>query len=270
MPRLLVPLAVCLLAGCAAPAPAPPEAPREAAAETLSFASGKETVSGLVYRPAGAGPFPAVVVVHGDFGLTDAVKERARRLADHGFLALAVDLYRGEPVGDLMDAHILGRGLPDERVLADLKGAVDHLSERPDVRGGAVGILGWDMGGGYALDAARHDPRLRAVVTCSGRLTTDPSLLAPLNAPVLGVFAGKDEGIPPETIKQFRAAMRNAGKRVAGIHVYPDCEPGFLLADGPPSPEAADAWQKIERFLGAELLRRSAREAAPDAAGPGW
>jgi carboxymethylenebutenolidase len=98
-------------------------------------------------------------------------------------------------------------------------------------------------------------------VTCYGRLTTDAALLAPLRASVLGMFAGKDEGISAETIEQFRTAMRKANKKVADIHIYQDCRHGFLDAapDPPPTPverEAAeDAWSRIENYLQGELQR---------------
>jgi carboxymethylenebutenolidase len=242
-----------LLAGCAA-RPDPPPAPTPATAETVSYLSGKETVHGFLCRPAGTGPFPAVVAIHDDYGLTDWVKERAGHLAERGFVALAVDLYRGQGAADLMDAHILSRGLPDEQVQADLKAAVDYLCQRPEVQADGIGVLGWDIGGGYALDAALQDPRLRAVVTCYGRPTTDPALLKPLNAPVLGIFAGKDEGIPAETVAQFKAAMQKAGKRVT-IEVYPASGHGFLSPAGgaAPDPAAADAWDRIDAYLAAEL-----------------
>ncbi len=227
--------------------------------ETVAYPSGKETVRGVLYHPGGDGPFPAVVFVHGDFGLTDSVKDQAERLARRGYAVLAVDLYRGQTPADLMDAHILSR-LPDDQALADLRAAVDYLTSRRDVRGDRIGILGWDMGGGYALDAALQDSRLRAVVTCYGRLTTDPELLKPLRASVLGIFAGKDEGISADTIERFRAAMAKAGKRVAGIHVYPDCANGFLdpAATGP-AEARADAWDKIDAYLDAELRKPPAR-----------
>jgi carboxymethylenebutenolidase len=249
-------LLLCLflvLAGCG------PVGQRAPAIETVTYRTGGETVCGFLCRPADKGPFPAVVVVHGDFGLTDGVKETARRLAMEGYVTLAVDLYRGQVVTDLLDAHIMDRGLSENRVQTDLQSAVDYLAERADVRNDALGIVGWETGGGYALDAAVGDPRLRAVVTCCGRLTTDPALLAPLNASVLGLFAGKDEGITPRTIAQFRAAMETAGKRSAGIHLYPACEHGFmdtsaLQPTGAETDQAqADAWMKIRNYLADEL-----------------
>jgi carboxymethylenebutenolidase len=218
-------------------------------------------VRGLLYRPAGQGPFPALVVIHEDHGLTDWVKEQAKRLCDKGYVVLAVDLYRGQVVTDVLDAHIMDRGLPEDRVLADLKAAVDYLAGRKDVRASALGVIGWGMGGGYALDAAVRDPRLRAAVVCYGRLTTDPALLASLRASVLGIFAGKDEGISPETIDQFRAAMQKAGKRVADTRIYPACGHGFMnpsspyTSGAPPAEAIADAWNKLEAYLDAELNR---------------
>ena len=142
---------------------------------------------------------------------------------------------------------------------ADLKAAVNYLASRVDVRKEALGIIGWGLGGGYALDAARQNPRLRAVVVCYGRLTTDARLLGPMKASVLGIFAGKDEGISAETIKQFRTAMRKAGKRLSGIHVYPEQRHGFMDPSDPANskgtpPEAArDAWDRIETFFAREL-----------------
>jgi carboxymethylenebutenolidase len=258
--RLLSAIALTLfLTGCKGQ-PAPDSSPDTGPTiRTVTYPSGKDRVKGVLYRPAGEGPFAAVVVVHGDFGLTPWVKDQGRRLAKWGYIALAVDLYRGEIPADLMEAHILDRGLPDERVLADLKGAVSYLAGRSDVRRGKLGIIGWDSGGGYALDVALKDRRLKAVVTCYGRLTTDPKLLAPLRASVLGIFAGDDEGITPETIAQFRAALRKADKRNAGLHVYRECGHGFMTPEGsarpaPPVTRAtSDAWKKIEAFLGEEL-----------------
>ena len=259
-PLLVLPLALLLL-GCSPPsgkAPADEESgPR---AETVTCPSGKESVRGFLCRPGWEGSFPGLMVIHDDFGLTDWVKERARHLADRGYVVLAIDLYRGEAVSNLEDAHIMDRGLPEDRVYRDLKAAVDYLKGRMDVRG-QLGVLGFGMGGGYALDAAIRDSRLHAVVTCYGRLTTDAKLLAPLNASVLAVFADKDKGIPPETIEQFRAAMNKADKRIAGLRVYGECGHGFLdpanwATYGKPKPEDVEnAWELIEHYLYDELKR---------------
>ena len=194
----------------------------------------------------------ALIVVHEDHGLTPWVKEQAQEMTKRGYLVLAVDLYRGEVVDNLLDAHIMDRGLPEDRVMRDLKAAVDYLAGRDDVKADAIGILGWDSGGGYALDAAIADPRLQTAVVCYGRLTTDPARLATLHGSVLGIFAGKDEGISPETIEQFRAAMQKADKKLAGVHTYPDSPHGFMHL---PRASASDAWDRIYSHLSAELKK---------------
>ena len=82
-----------------------------------------------------------------------------------------------------------------------------------------------------------------------------------MKASVLGLFAGKDEGISPEIIESFRRAMADAGKRVAELHVYPECGPGFMNPrpspnDVPGPPEAvSDAWSRVEAYLAVELKR---------------
>jgi len=244
-----------LLLGCSAPSGTVAVDKSEPTTETVVYRSGEEKVSGFLCRPPGEGPFPGLMVIHGDFGLNDWVKEQALRLARQGYVVLAIDLYRGRVVSDLEDAHIMDRGLPDDRVTRDLKAAVDYLASRKDVRASRLGVVGWDMGGGYALDAAIHDPRLLAVVTCYGRLTTDAKQLAPLKASVFCVFAGKDKGISDETIEQFRVAMNKAGKRIAGMRVYSECAHGFLdpaswpTYGAPPDEDVKDAWGRIDDYL---------------------
>jgi carboxymethylenebutenolidase len=248
-------LSVILLLGCSRTSSKVAVEKVEPATETVTYASGEDKVSGFLCRPPSGGPFPGLMLIHDDFGLTDWVKEQAKRLADQGYVVLAIDLYRGEAVSNLLDAHIMDRGLPEDRVQRDLKAAVDYLASRKDVRASRLGVAGWDMGGGYALDAAIADPRLLAVVTCYGRLTTDPHLLAPLKASVFCVFAGKDKGISPETIEQFRAAMQKADKRIAGMRVYSECAHGFLNpatwpTNGvPPYEDVKDAWERIDDYL---------------------
>jgi carboxymethylenebutenolidase len=228
--------------------------------ETVSLHSGKDTVKSFLYRPEGKGPFPAILILHGDFGPTEWVKKQAQRLAGKGYLILAIDLYRGEMPKDVEEAHILERALPEERVSRDLKAAVDYLAASPLVRKDRIGVLGWDMGGGYALDGAIQDPRLRAAVVCYGRLRTDPKLLAKMKSSVLGIFAGADEGISADTIKQFQKAMAKANKRLE-LHVVPGVGNSFMDPGSPylsrPAPPAviADAWRRIDAYLDAELKK---------------
>jgi carboxymethylenebutenolidase len=255
MSRLFVLLLFGLAAGCAEKSSPPP---RAIETTSVTYPAGEETARGELFRPATEPPFPAVIVVHNDSGLTPAIKDNARRLAEKGYLVLAVDLYRGEKVkDDVEEAHIMDRAMPEERTLGDLRAAASFLTGHSDVRPGGIGIVGWGSGGGYALDAAVADDRVRAVVTCYGRLRTTPEGLKGLKAPVLGIFAGKDEGIAPETIAQFKQAMSQAGKRLAGAVTYAGSDHGFLELTGKevsnPSADVLDVWVRIEAFLAAEL-----------------
>lgn len=67
-----------------------------AESRNVSYKSGDETVNAVMYTPQGKGPFPALVVIHEWWGLNDWVKEQASKLADQGYVTLAIDLYRGK------------------------------------------------------------------------------------------------------------------------------------------------------------------------------
>ena len=75
--------------------------------KAVSYKSGDETVSGMIYAPAGKGPFPALIVIHEWWGLNDWVKGQAAKFADEGYVALAVDLYRGKVTSDPKEAAAL-------------------------------------------------------------------------------------------------------------------------------------------------------------------
>ena len=122
--------------------------PASAAEEDGQLQSGAETASGLLVTPEGKGPFPAVIVIQEWWGLNDWVKDQARALAKEGYVALAVDLYRGKVTAKQEEAHQLMMGLPPERAMRDLKAAFALPARRaPDVKKDRIGSIGWCMGG---------------------------------------------------------------------------------------------------------------------------
>jgi len=250
---LVLPLMLAALAGCSR-APGPPAAVR---AEDVTLPTAEGDARAVEFAPVG-GPLPAVLVLHGDYGLDDVVRRHARKLADDGYLVLAIDLYDGDVAKDVENAHVLSRALPDEKVKAYLEAAVDRLAECSD---GRIGVIGWDTGGGYALDLAIDDPRVIACVTCYGRLRTEAESLRPMKASVLGVFAENDAGNPPETRRDFEEAMKGAGKDLAGMLVLDGCGGGFMTPGpdreaGPDDERAAqDAWDAIDAFLHKRLRK---------------
>src|SRR5437016_5177746 len=94
-----------------------------AASKPISYKSGDETVQGMLYTPEGKGPFPALIVIHEWWGLNDWVKDQASKLADEGYVALALDLYRGKVATTPEKAHEIMRGVPEDRAARDLNAA---------------------------------------------------------------------------------------------------------------------------------------------------
>lgn len=225
--------------------------------QEVSYPSGNETIHGLLYLPDGTGPHPAIVVIHEWWGLNSWVKEQADHFASQGYVALAVDLYRGQVASDVETAHELSRGLPQDRAVRDLVAAVAYLGTRKDVNPKKIGAVGWCMGGGYALQLAIAAPSLAAVAVNYGALATDPSSLEKIHANLLGNFGGKDPGIPPQSVEEFEKTMHRLGKEV-NIKIYPDAghafenpgnEKGFRPTD------TADAKERMDRFFTATLKR---------------
>ncbi len=214
----------------------------------VTFKSGDETAHALLYEPAGSGKHPAVVVIHEWWGLNDWIKEQSENLASHGYVALAVDLYRGQVATDPDQAHQLMRGLPQDRGVRDLVAATKYLASRPDVDASRIGAVGWCMGGGYALQLAIADPNLRAVSINYGALATDQASLARIHAAVLGNFGGKDMGIPPASVEAFAATMKKLGKSV-DVKIYPDAGHAFENPNNKSGYRAADAADAQKRTI---------------------
>jgi carboxymethylenebutenolidase len=223
----------------------------------VSYKSGDETVQAMLYTPKGKGPFPALIVIHEWWGLDDWVKEQASKFADAGYMALAIDLYRGKSTANSEEAHELMRGVPEDRARRDLRAAFDYLKSRKDVKPDRIGSMGWCMGGGYSVDVALEEPTLAADVIHYGHLATDPENLKKINAPVLGIFGAQDKGIPPEDVKKFEQAMKQQGKQIE-IKIYPDAGHAFenpANKDRYCPEDAADAWKRTLAFLDSNLKR---------------
>jgi len=219
--------------------------------ETVSYKSGNETVSGYLALPGSSGKHPAIIVIHEWWGLNDWVKQQAQRYAGQGYVALAVDLYRGKTGATPDEAHILMRGLPDDRGLRDLEAAFAYLASRPDVNAKRIGSIGWCMGGGWSIKLAEDQPKLAAFVVNYGSLPTDLAIIGRIQAPMLGNFGADDKGIPPESVHAFESAMKSAGKN-ADIRIYEGAGHAFQNPHNKegyrPGP-AADSEKRIDAFF---------------------
>jgi len=228
-----------------------------AGGKSVSYKSGEETVQAMLYTPAGKGPFPGIVVIHEWWGLNDWVKEQASKLADQGYVTLAIDLYRGKVATTPDLAHELMRGVAEDRAARDLHAAVEFLKSQKNVNKDRIGSIGWCMGGGYSFNLALQEPTLTADVVNYGHLATDPEQLKKINASILGIFGGQDRGIPVDDVKKFEQTMKQLGKRVE-IVIYPDAGHAFENPNnkqGYRANDAADAWKRTVDFLANTLKK---------------
>ena len=220
---------------------------------------GEETLPGYRAMPAKGGPFPVVLVVQEIFGVHEHIKDICRRFAKAGYYAIAPELYfRQGDVARLKsidEIRPIVAKVPDAQVMADLDAAVNFAQESGKGDVAKLGITGFCWGGRIVWLYAEHSKQLKAGAAWYGRLVGEPSenqpkhpvnIAADLNAPVLGLYGGKDQGIPLDTVEQMRTALQKA-KVDAEIVVYPNA-PHAFLADYRPSyveADAKDAWQKM-------------------------
>ncbi len=219
--------------------------------QTVTYKSGGETVSGYLAIPSTPGRHPALILIHEWWGLTPWVKDQARKFAAEGYVALAVDLYRGKTTDDPKVAREMARSLPPDRAMRDLEAAFDYLVSRRDVEASKIGTVGWCFGGGWALRLATHEPRLAACAINYGELTTDAAAIEAIRCPVLGNFGAEDQVIPPAKVRAFEAAMKKAGKPI-DVKIYAGAGHAFETSTDKNRyrPEAsADAWKRMVAFF---------------------
>ena len=222
--------------------------------EELSYAAGDRSVAAHVAVPV-KGSGPGVVVLHEAWGLDGYVRGVCARLARAGFVALAPDLFDGRLARDVAEAGRLVAELDDARVVGDLDGAVHALLSHAAVDGPKVGVLGFCMGGHFALVAGSRNRRVGAVVDFYGLFAAPPLDTADLEAPVLAIFAEHDDFIAADAIERLRRDLRAGGKR-ASVQVQPGVHHGFMNETRPDRFDAAAAgqgWDRLLAFLRAEL-----------------
>jgi carboxymethylenebutenolidase len=225
---------------------APPTAgPAKVLGQTIDLAGTKAYLS----LPKGKGPFPAIIVIHEWWGLNANIEHWADRLASAGWAALAVDLYSGTVATTSDEAMAAMKAVDPAKAKATLKAAIDFVGSDPRIAATKRAVIGWCFGGGWSLQSALAFPELDGVIMYYGQLETDPAKLATIKGRLLGVFANKDKGIPPEAVAKFDDAL-TAAKVPHEIFHY-DAEHAFANPSNPKYDEtsAADAWTHVLAFL---------------------
>lgn len=203
------------------------------------------TAQGYLAKPA-SGSGPGVVVIQEWWGLVPHVKDVADRFAAEGFVALAPDLYHGQAAEEPDDAGKLMMALRVDEAARDLRGAVDHLLGEGGASGGTVAVVGYCMGGQLALYAATVSDKVGAVADYYGIHPNVQPDFDKLTAPVLGIFAEKDEWAPPEAARALEAQIKEKGVETEFV-IYNGTDHGFFNDSRPEVHDknaAADAWQR--------------------------
>jgi carboxymethylenebutenolidase len=193
-----------------------------------------------------------ILLLHEYWGLNDWVKSMGDRLAGEGYLALAVDLYKGKVATDPKQAQELMANKDEKWGDAVEEAGLEWL--KSNAGGGKVATLGWCMGGGESLKTSLNDPKdVDATVIFYGLPVTDVDKLKTLRGPVLGIWAKKDGWITPDKVKAFDEALTKAGVKHE-FHAY-DADHAFANPSGGRynGPAAKDAWEKTRAFLAKNL-----------------
>jgi carboxymethylenebutenolidase len=232
---------------------------------------GGDEIEAYLAQPQGDGPFGGVVVIHHMPGFDRWSREVCRTFAAAGYLAICPHLHFRESAGgtaspeDAAAAARAAGGVPDERLVGDVEGAMRHLRSLPFCNG-RVGVIGYCSGGRQAFLAACSLP-LDAAVDCYGAFvarTPPPELgmrvtavldRAPgLRCPLLGLFGAEDRAPSPEEVAELDAELTRLGKPHE-FHTYPGAGHGFFAVDRPSYrvEAAVDGWARILDFFGRHL-----------------
>jgi len=207
---------------------------------------------GFLATPA-TGKGPGLIVLHAWWGLNDTLKALCRRLATEGFLTFAPDLYRGKIANTIKDAKTLSSGLNDTQAKSDIADAVSFLTERADLTGPPLGVIGFSLGAYLALGLSVEDPdRVRTVVIFYGTGGGDFKLS---KASYLGHFAEHDDFEPATEVRSLEDALRTAGRPVT-FHTYAGTGHWFFEQDRSDAYNEAAAklaWERTVAFLRREL-----------------
>jgi carboxymethylenebutenolidase len=239
-------------------------------AETVTIRGhGGDEIEAYAARVLGDAPRGGVVVVHHMPGYDRGTKEMVRRFAAMGFDAVCPNLYHREaPGADPDDAAATARangGVPDDRFVGDVDGAVAYLKGLPGSNG-RVGVIGHCSGGRHAF-LAGVSLDLDAAVDCYGAFVVGtppaefPLQVTPLvdragdlSCPLLGLFGNDDKYPTPEDVDTLDQALTGVGKEHE-FHRYDGAGHAFFAVDRPSYrvEAAVDGWGHIERFFGTHL-----------------
>src|ERR671914_32076 len=165
-------------------------------------------------------PVPGIVVVHGQSGLENFIKETTHMLALQGYAAIAPDLYHRDGP-DCKDDNMTKKSrVRDPNIIADITGALQHLKNHRQVDGARLGIVGFCMGGRivYLMSAASRDLKAAVMFYCSSTMAPFGEGASPVDrtgeigCPIQGHFGADDQNPSPDDMRKLDAELSPSGK----------------------------------------------------------
>ena len=214
------------------------------------------TITAYQARPSGEGPFAAILLIHENRGLTEHIRDVARRFAKVGYMGLAPDLLSRTggtaQFSDEAETTTAISELDQGGVISDMQSSVTWLEQQPYVQEGRIGGVGWCWGGGQSWRLATQEPRVNAVVSFYG---PNPPLedVPNIQAAVLGIYGEEDSRITDQE-PELEEALADAGKTYEMI-VFEDANHAFFNDTSERfNPEAAEeAWSNTLGWFGQYL-----------------
>jgi carboxymethylenebutenolidase len=221
------------------------------------------TIPAYRAAPAIGENFPIVLVIQEIFGVHEHIQDITRRFAKLGYLAIAPELFvrQGDvsKLSSIDQIRSIVAKVPDTQVLSDLDATVNWAvsSTKGDIN--KLAITGFCWGGRITWLYAAHNPKVKTGAAWYGRVVGNSTALTPkhpvdiastLTAPILGLYGGKDTGIPIDTVEQLRDRLKSSGNK-SEIVVYPDA-PHAFFADYRSSyreADAKDAWKRLQAWF---------------------
>jgi len=226
--------------------------------ETVQFPSDNFTIKAFLVRPASTkGQAPAVLVIQEWWGLNDHIKDIAQRFAHEGCVALAPDLYSRLGYKVTKDPNEAGRlmeSLSSQAALRDLNAASTYLQQQSFVDPQRIGVIGFCMGGTFALMMASNNSTIKASVPFYGKVPPIETLNY-LLCPVLYHYGAKDGWVTKQEVDRLKEGLAKFGKP-GEVHIYPDAGHAFFNDTRPDAYHAEDAkraWERTLQFLRAHL-----------------
>lgn len=212
-----------------------------------------DSSQGFLAKPIDEGDFPGIVMIHEWWGLNENIKEMAKKLASHGYVVLAVDLYGGEVATTSDEARQLISSFDSQAGIQNMNFAVSYMQENYNVE--KLGSIGWCFGGGQSLNLALNNQDMDATVIYYGSLVSEPESLSSINWPVLGIFAGLDQGIPVESVLEFEDSLNDL-EIPNSIYIYEGVDHAFANPSGEryAPDESKEAWNVTLEFLKSNLM----------------